>query len=203
MRESFLLLHDAGDYSLLAVLWSLHWEVVFSLALPLFLLAGWATRRFGWVAAVVVFALLYLQGSDEWFRYLPPFALGALLAFQHDRIGALRARLAGADDGRLAELGLLAVAARGAHRKLVATGRRLRAGGRQRRPGGQGVTGADRARGVRGTRGGARRPGDASRPLAARDAVGRHALVQPLPGARAGAGGRCIRGRAARRRCWC
>ena len=110
VRDSFFLLHDAGDYTLLAVLWSLHWEVVFSLALPLFLLAGWATRRFAWAAFAAVLVLLYAEGAtSEWFRYLAPFALGALLAFQYDRVAALRARLA-ASGARVVELGLLAVA---------------------------------------------------------------------------------------------
>lgn len=35
----------AGTYALLAVLWSLHWEVVFSLLPPLFLVLGRATGR--------------------------------------------------------------------------------------------------------------------------------------------------------------
>jgi peptidoglycan/LPS O-acetylase OafA/YrhL len=109
VKESFFLLHGAGDYSLLAVLWSLHWEVVFSLLLPLFLLFGWATRRFVWVAAAAVLAILCFRGLHEWARYLPAFALGALMAFQHSRFSSLRGRLAVSGAG-VVELVLFACA---------------------------------------------------------------------------------------------
>jgi peptidoglycan/LPS O-acetylase OafA/YrhL len=107
--DSVLLLHGAGTYSLLAVLWSLHWEVAFSLFLPLFLLLGAATRgRFALPMAGLALVLLFFKGAHESAQYLPVFLLGTLMAFQHERIQALRARLA--PGARATEAGVLAAA---------------------------------------------------------------------------------------------
>lgn len=116
VTQSFLLLHGAGDYSLLAVLWSLHWEVVFSLALPLFLLAGRATRRFAPAAAALTLGIVFFRGTNQWADFLPPFMLGTLLAFQHRPIFTLREKLAGdaaRSRTRLVEWGLAAIAVLG------------------------------------------------------------------------------------------
>ncbi len=102
VRDSVLLLHNAGNYSLLAVLWSLHWEVVFSLLLPLFLLVGWATRRIAPVVAAAALATLAFHGTHDTAGYLPLFLLGTLIAFQQDRVEQLRRLLA--PGGRRAQL---------------------------------------------------------------------------------------------------
>jgi peptidoglycan/LPS O-acetylase OafA/YrhL len=115
VSDSLLLFQGAGTYSLLGVLWSLHWEVVFSLLLPLFLLAGRGTRRFAPAAAAVALAVLFLSGTHKLALYLPPFMLGTLIAFQHERIDSLRGRLErrGGPRTRLTEAGLWAAAAAG------------------------------------------------------------------------------------------
>ena len=116
VKQSVFLLDGAGTYTLLAVLWSLHWEVVFSLLLPLFLLTGRATRRFFPLAATLAIAVVYLRGTSKAADYLPAFMLGTLLAFQQARILEWRARLAREDARRIArmvEIALLAVAVLG------------------------------------------------------------------------------------------
>ena len=94
--------HDAplvaGTGLLNSPLWSLRWEVLFSLALPLYVLA--LRRRSGrraWLDVAVMVSLIgagTLVGSP-WLRYLPVFGLGVVLAFHHDRLAALGAALDG------------------------------------------------------------------------------------------------------------
>jgi peptidoglycan/LPS O-acetylase OafA/YrhL len=81
-----LVFSEAGltraSFPLNSVLWSLQWEVVFSIALPLFLIAAMALRRY-WVPAVVVCFALTVAGkiySIDALIYLPVFFLGTLLA---------------------------------------------------------------------------------------------------------------------------
>jgi peptidoglycan/LPS O-acetylase OafA/YrhL len=71
-----------GDNSLNNPLWSLRWEVLFSLALPLFVLLAFALRRRIWLAAVVAWALswLGLHLNNDCIRFLPVFFLGTLVA---------------------------------------------------------------------------------------------------------------------------
>jgi peptidoglycan/LPS O-acetylase OafA/YrhL len=79
-----------GDTSINNVLWSLRWEVVFSLALPAFVvLALWLRRKWiialAGVAALVLLGQLFGLGS---LIYLPMFLLGAMVAVN---LGGLRA----------------------------------------------------------------------------------------------------------------
>jgi peptidoglycan/LPS O-acetylase OafA/YrhL len=76
-------------------LWSLHWEVLFSLALPLLVAgAAWASRRATFAVAVVAVSVLAVLSSDApgAATYLPPFALGVVLAWHEDALAALRGR---------------------------------------------------------------------------------------------------------------
>jgi peptidoglycan/LPS O-acetylase OafA/YrhL len=69
-------------YPLNSVLWSLQWEVVFSVALPLFLVAAIALRRY-WIVAVAVCFGLTVVGKVldiDALIYLPVFFLGTILA---------------------------------------------------------------------------------------------------------------------------
>jgi peptidoglycan/LPS O-acetylase OafA/YrhL len=69
-------------YPLNSVLWSLQWEVVFSLALPLFLVAAIALRRF-WIVSIGMCFGLTVVGKlldIDALIYLPVFFLGTLLA---------------------------------------------------------------------------------------------------------------------------
>jgi peptidoglycan/LPS O-acetylase OafA/YrhL len=94
-----------GSYNINNVLWSLRWELAFSVLLPLFVaLAVLVARR--WViaiaAAFVASTLGVLYGLDA-LRYLPVFFIGTLMAVRLDsirrwtqrRLLAPRARLAG------------------------------------------------------------------------------------------------------------
>jgi peptidoglycan/LPS O-acetylase OafA/YrhL len=95
--DAGLLSKHTGHWALLDVLWSLRWEVLFSLALPLLLLIavrGLRTRLAWMLVAVVCVAALLWHGSNEYLLELPPFILGMTLAFLHDDIARLTATLA-------------------------------------------------------------------------------------------------------------
>ncbi len=83
--------HDAalvaGAGMLDSPLWSLQWEVLFSLALPVYLLLRRREVRWTAVEAAALVALVGLGTSTGWMalRYLPMFGLGVLLA-QHPRV---------------------------------------------------------------------------------------------------------------------
>jgi peptidoglycan/LPS O-acetylase OafA/YrhL len=80
----------AGDWGFTSVLWSLRWEVLFSLLLPV-LLALVARARRAWLAAIVLACLeaLLFNGGSGYLIYLPPFLLGVVLAFERERIERL------------------------------------------------------------------------------------------------------------------
>lgn len=78
-----------ASYNIDNVLWSLRWELVFSLALPLFVIAARAVREH-WQLAASLAIVLTITGrlvSLDALVYLPVFFLGALIAV---RLGALR-----------------------------------------------------------------------------------------------------------------
>lgn len=87
-----------GDLTLLSPtrlnspLWSLTWEVAFSLLLPLFVLIAKATRRVWWLTAVlaVLLSALGRQFREDWLMYLPMFLLGSALAAGWERIPEIR-----------------------------------------------------------------------------------------------------------------
>jgi peptidoglycan/LPS O-acetylase OafA/YrhL len=107
------LLSGAGDWGFTSVLWSLRWEVLFSLLLPVLLLAPLGRRVWSAAGALLCFlALLRAGGSlgagvarqeagggplgasgGEYLLELPPFVLGALLAFHYRRLERLAAAL--------------------------------------------------------------------------------------------------------------
>ena len=89
-----LLFSEAGlmrnSFSSNSVLWSLRWEVIFCLVLPLFLLAAVAVRRF-WVPAIVLSCGLTLLGKVldvDALLYLPVFFAGTLIAVNLEAIQA-------------------------------------------------------------------------------------------------------------------
>jgi peptidoglycan/LPS O-acetylase OafA/YrhL len=81
-----LLFSEAGlvrkSFSSDSVLWSLTWEVIFSLALPLFVLLALLLRRFWLPAAAVCLALTFVGKvmNIDALLYLPVFFLGTLIA---------------------------------------------------------------------------------------------------------------------------
>ena len=89
-----------GAELMLPVLWSLKWEVIFSLLLPIAVYG--ASRRLSVAllqAAILLLVTIY--GSDStvsslgYLLYLPMFGIGALMAHQHDLLSAAGRRLNG------------------------------------------------------------------------------------------------------------
>lgn len=75
------------------VLWSLKWEVAFSLLLPAYILFGRVLRRAWPVKLALIFALIIVGARRDIgaLTYLPMFALGTMMAFELgglERIGA-------------------------------------------------------------------------------------------------------------------
>ena len=86
--QDVILLGPAG--MVVGVLWSLRWEVWFSLLLPLFVLAGARTRRFpGWLllAALIGVNAVPISGTKgDALNFLPMFACGVALAFHRPHV---------------------------------------------------------------------------------------------------------------------
>ena len=77
-------------------LWSLAWEMWFSLLLPIGVILAVATRRWtlAWAAALLTASTIGYLLAVEPLMYLPAFALGALLAANHASLRAISTRLA-------------------------------------------------------------------------------------------------------------
>lgn len=93
LQDSFLL---AGISDVNTALWSLEWEVWFSLLLPAFILGAIATQRRGglWIGLLLVFAARAVGSliSSPVLLFLPIFAVGALIAVHREYIGELFGR---------------------------------------------------------------------------------------------------------------
>jgi peptidoglycan/LPS O-acetylase OafA/YrhL len=88
-RLDAALLPGAGDWGFTSVLWSLRWEVLFSLLLPVFLLVVKVRRTWTIAIAALCFELLYHNMNHDYLVYMPPFVLGVLLAVEHRQIERL------------------------------------------------------------------------------------------------------------------
>lgn len=82
-------------YPTINVLWSLRWEVVFSVLLPVFVVVALAVRRYVWIAAAVCVAAMVAGrvidadgGVLDPLIYLPTFMLGCLIAVRMDDLRA-------------------------------------------------------------------------------------------------------------------
>lgn len=105
------LLLVGGSSVLDTPLWSLKWEVVFSVCLPLYVLGSrvfqgwWPLKTAGLLALIAI-------GEDVGsgiLLYLPMFALGSLMAFERTRLTTLCARIGGKLWCVVAVVGLLLV----------------------------------------------------------------------------------------------
>jgi peptidoglycan/LPS O-acetylase OafA/YrhL len=78
-----------------SALWSLRWEVIFSVLLPLVILTVFIGRRWWWAKLAVLFGLMLvgLQTEHLALFYLPMFGVGALLARGHSGLHRLALRL--------------------------------------------------------------------------------------------------------------
>lgn len=75
-----------ASYDVNNVLWSLRWELAFSVLLPVFVAVAMLVRRRWWAAAIaaVVLSAVGTQTNTAALNYLPVFFLGTLLAVQLD-----------------------------------------------------------------------------------------------------------------------
>ena len=88
LKDGLLLLNAS---TINTPLWSLKWEVAFSLLLPLYVLIALRWRRF-WHVKIGIALLLAAVGAlqdVEWLSYLPIFAVGAVLGAERERISEL------------------------------------------------------------------------------------------------------------------
>ena len=72
-----------GNTALNTPLWSLQWEVIFSLLLPLYLLVAVWLRRWWWLLLGLIFLTVQLRANAYAF-YLPMFGIGAVMAVRRD-----------------------------------------------------------------------------------------------------------------------
>lgn len=92
-------LHDIallfGTSGVISPIWSLRWEVLFSLLLPLFVLLAVLFRALWWPKLLAMFAMTAVAsmfGIDYLF-FLPIFGIGALLIVEWERVTAAMSRL--------------------------------------------------------------------------------------------------------------
>jgi peptidoglycan/LPS O-acetylase OafA/YrhL len=98
-----------GDFQLNNPLWSLQWEIAFSVCLPVFVLGAFALRRLwlvGVLAALVASWIGLITGTPS-LTYLPVFFAGTLLAVGLPDIRRLADRLAARWTGHLVWVALL------------------------------------------------------------------------------------------------
>lgn len=78
-------------------LWTLRWEIIFSLALPLFAFGAILARRW-WLAAITAVLLVVFIGvlkNVALFQYLPVFFAGSVLAVNAERLSLWSERIRG------------------------------------------------------------------------------------------------------------
>jgi peptidoglycan/LPS O-acetylase OafA/YrhL len=88
-----------GQGTLNPVLWSLRWEVLFSLALPVVLVARRALTQLAVPVLLVAFVAVDHGIGHPALTYLPPFAVGMVLALHEPRLEAWRVELRGRGAG--------------------------------------------------------------------------------------------------------
>ena len=86
-RDLTLVTENGG---LASPLWSLQWEILFSLLLPLFVLIAVKTRRFAVPMIALCVAVIAVGGAEEWVRFMPMFLIGALLATMLPRLARIK-----------------------------------------------------------------------------------------------------------------
>lgn len=84
-----------GHGGLVSPLWSLRWEILFSLLLPLFAWIGLRHARWRWPIGAASLAVIGVGvlNSDPWLTYLPIFLLGILVAASLPQLDAWSTRM--------------------------------------------------------------------------------------------------------------
>lgn len=77
-----------GASGVISPLWSLRWEILFSLLLPVFVASIVFLRRLWWIKLIAAFGLVFTGswGGEPSLFFLPMFAVGALLISEWGRI---------------------------------------------------------------------------------------------------------------------
>jgi peptidoglycan/LPS O-acetylase OafA/YrhL len=88
-----VLVFGAANWAYTSVLWSLSFEIVFSILLPAFVFVAAATRRIPFWAAAMTFAIIFVGNQNSLAHYMPVFMLGSLIAFQQGRLTVARQTL--------------------------------------------------------------------------------------------------------------
>lgn len=99
------------SYDVNNVLWSLRWELIFSVLLPLFIVLALVVRRY-WAVAIGIAFSLSIVGSlvnVDALRYLPTFFIGTLMAVRLDAIREWSARRLRRPRARMWGFGLVAL----------------------------------------------------------------------------------------------
>jgi peptidoglycan/LPS O-acetylase OafA/YrhL len=111
IQTDALLLTSHQPGRLASPLWSLKWEVIFSLLLPLFVVGATAWRRAWPLKLGILLGLLMLSptSSHQSMLYLPMFGVGALMAVHAPGLLRLGARLGRVGGALLLVAGLLLV----------------------------------------------------------------------------------------------
>lgn len=80
-----------GTSRVISPLWSLRWEVLFSLLLPIFVVLAVVATRLWWLKLSAVFLLIPLGSAldSPYLFYLPMFAVGALLVAEWQKLGTM------------------------------------------------------------------------------------------------------------------
>jgi peptidoglycan/LPS O-acetylase OafA/YrhL len=106
LRDLLLVVGNPGASN--SVLWSLRWEVYFSLLLPAFVLIACCWRRIWPLKLVAALALIswgvHVHSNAAF--YLPMFAVGGVLAAERDRLASVAARVNASRNARGIWLGL-------------------------------------------------------------------------------------------------
>ena len=91
-KDASLLFGISGN---LGVLWSLRWEVLFSLMLPLYVFSVGIWAKGIWIKFAVILVLIGVGGvaTQPVLFYMPMFAVGSLIASELDRIQLMFKRL--------------------------------------------------------------------------------------------------------------
>lgn len=84
-----------GPSRLISPLWSLRWEVIFSILLPIYVLASVKYPRLDWLKVIVILAVMVAGVAFEKAAliYLPMFAFGTLAATNRESLSRLAARI--------------------------------------------------------------------------------------------------------------
>jgi peptidoglycan/LPS O-acetylase OafA/YrhL len=105
IRDMTLVLGNGG---LASPLWSLRWEILFSLALPIFVWLAVNKPRLNWLKLVACLAIVVVGGAyDVGWLYLPMFLVGSLIAVELPSLRVYAGRLSARRSAGLVWLGLI------------------------------------------------------------------------------------------------